>query len=112
VDFPINISVTRAGLAETDYDLMGELAPLRWTCDTCGARMNIEVFDNNTETYVKVSDEIKAEFIAEHTDCTGHNFCYKCHVVEVERPGYWCQPCEDAEEGTDSPPQYGEYIPF
>lgn len=73
--------------SENEYDATGEQAPITWTCN-CGSWLVLDY-------YVQTSEGIKAEFLAAHTACTAK--CFKCGVVDVERQGYWCDQCSDAE---------------
>lgn len=85
-----HIHVTRIGYGETEYDLMGEQAPITWICG-CGSRLTLEWFDDAKEQYFPVSDDRKQVFLEKHSACTV--MCWECHRVPVERVGCWCDAC-------------------
>ena len=93
---PKCIKATRIGHhssgPESGYDAFGDMAPVTWMC-ACGNRMTLERYDDEQDRYIAVSQERKTTFLAEHANCA--IMCYKCHEVPVERPGYWCESCED-----------------
>jgi hypothetical protein len=97
VQLPTCIKATRIGHhsygSESGYDAFGEAAPVTWMC-ACGNRLTLEWFDDEDERYVPVSQERKASFLEQHSNCA--IVCYKCHEVAVERPGYWCESCEES----------------
>ena len=80
--------------SENEYDADGEQAPITWTCN-CGHRLTLEYIDPNTEKYVKVSEDVKAKFLAAHTNCTA--VCFHCGVTPVKGHGYWCDECSEAD---------------
>jgi hypothetical protein len=91
---PSCIKPSRIGLGETEYDFQGMPAPVTWTCG-CGSRLTLETYDYDLDGYKPVSRLVKSEFLDSHLNCIVT--CYKCHNVEVERTGQWCQDCEDKE---------------
>lgn len=67
---PKCVTARRMGYMETEYDQFGELAPVRWFCD-CGSVLFVETLNWEIEKYVSVSEEAKAEFLANHNNCQG-----------------------------------------
>lgn len=95
---PACIKASRIGhhsYGESEYDAMGEQAPVTWTCN-CGASLTLERMDYDTEQYVPVSEHMKAHFLATHTTCTAK--CYKCGTASVERHGHWCEKCTEEDD--------------
>lgn len=99
IELPNCVKASRIGHwsmgSESEYDAMGEQAPITWTCN-CGWSLDLENYDYDKEMYFSVSEDSKAEFLAEHTSCVAK--CYKCRVTPVEEKGYWCDECSDKED--------------
>lgn len=69
---PTCVKAHRLGLGETQYDEMGELAPVSWTC-VCGAWLMLETL-NDADMYVATSQQVKDEFLANHTTCVAPTY--------------------------------------
>lgn len=65
---PRCVSAHRIGLGETEYDHMGEQAPLSWSC-VCGSWMLLESYDYDEEVWWFPGQERKDDFLAEHSNC-------------------------------------------
>jgi hypothetical protein len=91
---PSCIKATRIGLGESEYDAQGMPAPVTWFCG-CGARLTLETYSYEMDQYKPISKEMQQHFLDSHLNCIV--VCYKCHDVEVESIGQWCQDCEDKE---------------
>lgn len=99
MQLPTSITARRVGHwsygSETEYDAMGEQAPVTWTCN-CGSTLCLEHYDTNTERYVATPESRKMEFLVVHASCTPK--CFHCGEVDVERQGYWCEKCTDEDD--------------
>jgi hypothetical protein len=97
IELPSCVQARRVGHwsfgSESEYDALGEQAPLTWTCN-CSSWLTLEIYDFETESYVKVSEDIKAKWLSLHQTCVAK--CYKCGIEVVERQGLWCEDCSDA----------------
>lgn len=90
-NLPRCVSARRIGYwSEGEYDLDGELAPITWAC-ACGYRLQLEELVG--DRYIPVSESVKTDFIARHSNCTGK--CWNCGTVAVGSFGDWCEECQD-----------------
>lgn len=69
MSFPRCITAQRIGWGETEYDDVGEQAPVTWRC-VCGSSMVLEYLDREEEVYIPVSQALKDEFLANHSNCS------------------------------------------
>lgn len=102
MQLPSSIKAQRLGHwsygSETEYDHMGEQAPVTWTCN-CGSTLCLEHYDTDTERYVATPESSKVEFLTAHASCAAKPaYCFHCGVVEVKRQGDWCDKCADEDD--------------